>query len=50
MIKNMAKSVKVGSEWFLVSMKWINKWQKFVGFEESDSRSFQTDDIEQDSQ
>jgi hypothetical protein len=40
MIKNMAKSVKVGSEWFLVSMKWINKWQKFVGFEESDSRSY----------
>mmetsp|Transcript_31098 Transcript_31098/g.47497 ORF Transcript_31098/g.47497 Transcript_31098/m.47497 type:complete len:81 (-) Transcript_31098:2782-3024(-) len=29
----MPKAVKVGSEWYLVSMKWIQKWQSYVGFE-----------------
>jgi hypothetical protein len=35
MIQNMAKTVEVGSEWYIVSMTWINKWQKFVGFDGS---------------
>lgn len=30
----MAKRVEVGSEWFIVSQSWINKWQKFVGFDD----------------
>ena len=34
MITNMPKKVDVGSEWFIVSMAWISKWQKFVGFED----------------
>ena len=33
MIQKMAKTVEVGSEWFIVSMKWINCWQKFVNFD-----------------
>jgi len=33
MIEKMAKSVEVGSEWYCVSMTWINKWQKFVNFD-----------------
>ena len=33
MISEMAKSVKEGSEWYIVSMNWINKWQKYVGFD-----------------
>ena len=30
---DMPKRVEVGQEWFVVSMKWIKKWQQFVGFE-----------------
>jgi len=33
MISEMAKTVKEGEEWFIVSMAWINQWQKFVGFD-----------------
>ena len=33
MIEKMARTVEVGSEWYCVSMTWINKWQKFVNFE-----------------
>ena len=32
----MAKTVKEGSEWYIVSMKWIQKWQAFVGFKQGD--------------
>jgi len=35
LIKDMAKRVEVGSVWYIVSMAWISKWQKFVGFEEN---------------
>ena len=28
----MSKSTEVGSEWYIVSMEWIFKWQKFVKF------------------
>lgn len=35
MIKNMPKTVEVGSEWYIVSMYWIEKWQKYVNFDES---------------
>lgn len=34
LIKSMPKSVEKKSEWFVVSMCWINKWQTYVGFEE----------------
>jgi hypothetical protein len=37
MIQNMAKTVAEKSEWFIVSMQWINKWQKHVGFDESEA-------------
>lgn len=33
MIKGMAKTVEVGSEWYVVSMDWIGKWQRYVGFD-----------------
>ena len=33
MIQEMAKTVKEGSEWYIVSLKWINQWQKYVGFD-----------------
>ena len=33
MICEMAKTVEVGSVWYVVSMDWIGKWQKYVGFE-----------------
>lgn len=36
MISDMAKTVKEGSEWYIVSMKWIQKWQAFVGFKQGD--------------
>ena len=26
LLKNMAKTVEVGSEWYIVSMAWITKW------------------------
>ena len=29
----MSKRVEIGEEWFIVSMKWIKKWQEHVGFE-----------------
>ena len=32
----MATKVTVGSEWFLVSMSWIEKWQKHVNFDEEE--------------
>jgi len=32
MIEKMAKTVEVGSEWYCVSMTWINQWQRFVNF------------------
>ena len=34
----MPDTVEAGQEWFVVSMKWILKWQQHVGFE-----SVQTD-------
>ena len=37
LIKEMPKSVKEGSEWYIVSMKWINKWQNYVGFNQEES-------------
>ena len=30
----MPKRVEIDSEWFIVSMTWIKKWEVFVGFEE----------------
>ena len=36
MISKMATKVTVGSEWFLVSMSWIEKWQKHVNFDEEE--------------
>lgn len=36
LIANMAKSVEVGSEWYIVSMKWILRWQEFVGFNQGE--------------
>jgi hypothetical protein len=39
----MAKNIQVSSEWFIVSVNWINKWQKFVRFDEdeqSESENF----------
>lgn len=39
MIANMPKKVDVGSEWFIVSMGWISKWQQSVGFEDDQSPS-----------
>jgi hypothetical protein len=33
MLSSMAKSVDQGSQWYIVSMAWINKWQKYVGFD-----------------
>lgn len=36
MIEKMAKKVAVGSEWFLVSMTWIEKWQKHVNFDDEE--------------
>lgn len=29
----MSKRVEIGEQWFIVSMKWIKKWQDHVGFE-----------------
>ena len=48
MIKLMPKVVEEGSEWYLVSMSWINKWQKFVGFEDEDAESEATRDTSKD--
>ena len=36
MLANMAKTVAVGSEWYIVSMSWIQKWQSYVGFKSGD--------------
>lgn len=36
LITNMAKVVEVGSEWYIVSMKWIEKWQKHVNFDQEE--------------
>ena len=33
MLEKMAKSIDVGSEWYVVSMKWIEKWQHYVNFD-----------------
>lgn len=35
----MAKNIQVGSEWFIVSIKWINKWQKYVRFDQVNDES-----------
>lgn len=40
----MAKNIQASSEWFIVSVNWINKWQKYVRFdddEQSESENFQ---------
>ena len=37
MIQNMAKSVEENSEWYIISMDWINKWQKHVGFDDTEA-------------
>jgi len=29
----MAKSVAVGSTWYVVSFNWIEKWQQWVGYD-----------------
>lgn len=34
LIKNMPKNIKPGSQWFIVSMTWINRWQAYVGFDD----------------
>lgn len=33
MILDMPKTVEVKSVWYVVSMKWISNWQKYVGFD-----------------
>ena len=33
MISKMARKVELGSTWYIVSMSWIEKWQKHVNFE-----------------
>ena len=35
----MSKNIQVGSEWFIVSIKWINKWQKYVRFDQVNDES-----------
>ena len=32
----MAKNIKLSSEWYIVSIKWINKWQNYVRFDQDD--------------
>ena len=32
MIADMPKAVSIGSVWYIISMKWITKWQTHVGF------------------
>jgi len=40
MLEEMAKSIVVGSEWYVISMKWIEKWQLYVNFDgEEESKS-----------
>ena len=29
----MSKIVKAGSKWFIISMKWLESWQKYVFFD-----------------
>ena len=36
LLRNMKKTVEEGEEWYIVSMAWINKWQKYVGFDNED--------------
>jgi hypothetical protein len=33
LIKDMPKTIEVGSVWYIVSMSWIHKWQQFTGFD-----------------
>lgn len=33
LIKEMDKQVTPGSKWFIVSMRWIDKWQKYTYFD-----------------
>ena len=33
MIADMPKTVEKDSEWYIVSMAWINQWQQYVGFD-----------------
>ena len=33
LLTNMDKTVTPGSQWFIVSMKWIDKWQKYTYFD-----------------
>jgi hypothetical protein len=33
MMAKLATEIIPGSEWYVIDMKWINKWQKFVNFE-----------------
>mmetsp|Transcript_1956 Transcript_1956/g.3412 ORF Transcript_1956/g.3412 Transcript_1956/m.3412 type:complete len:110 (+) Transcript_1956:205-534(+) len=28
----MPKRIKEGSEWYVISMKWIERWQRYTGF------------------
>ena len=32
----MAKNIQLSSEWYIVSIKWINKWQNYVRFDQDD--------------
>ncbi len=33
MFNRMDKLVKAGSPWYIISMKWIDKWQKYTFFD-----------------
>jgi hypothetical protein len=33
MINRMDKKVKPGSKWYILSMKWVNKWQNYIYFD-----------------
>jgi len=39
LIKDMPKSVKIGSIWYVVSLNWIEKWQKWVGYDDEKDKS-----------
>lgn len=48
MMKAMASRIEIGEQWFIISMKWIKKWQKYVGIEQTedddDNRAAQSSD------
>ena len=36
LFQKMPKRVEIGSEWFVVSMKWITAWQDYIGFDDEE--------------